>query len=291
MFSWRTVVIRPLMAGLVVGSLLYTTSAVAYEPNDTCAAATVVNLGVSGTVSTFSGNTCNATHNTLSRCRQYASPDVFYKFTVTQRSLVYVDAFGSNFDTVLFFTNTCDTTQAEGFDCVDDQCGTVQSQMVQVFEPGTYYLVVSGYYGQCGAFTVNFQHVPASDILRALPGSSQVAGSTDNTADRGNSRVTDRVLPSCIGSPGGRDVTYYYTTCPSYTGGAVSANTCGLASWDTVVSFRQGNTTNVSCNDDACGLQSSISATATSGAGLHALYVDGYNAYHFGDYTFNLTRP
>ncbi|PTL75305.1 hypothetical protein DAT35_55720 [Vitiosangium sp. GDMCC 1.1324] len=271
--------------------LLSAGSAFAYEANDQCGSAQVVNLGAFSTVSTFSGNTCNATPDTLSHCRPYAAPDVFYRFTVNQRSLVYVDAFSSTYDTVLFFTDVCSTEQNKGFECVDDQCGTLQSQMVQLFEPGTYYLVVSGFGGQCGAFNIHFQHLPASDVLYKLPESSQFSSSTDNMANRGVPLLTDRTQSTCSGSYGGRDVTHYYTTCPSYLGGTLSATTCGLASFDTVLYFRQGNTPAVACNDDACGLQSTISGAVTPGAALRALYTDGYSSSSFGDFSINLSRP
>ena len=44
------------------------------------------------------------------------------------------------------------------------------------------------------------------------------------------------------------------------------------------------------CNDNACGLQSSLAAYVTPGAGLHALVVDGFSGAG-GAYSVVVTRP
>jgi len=75
-----------------------------------------------------------------------------------------------------------------------------------------------------------------------------------------------------------RDVWYTYTHTGPSTG--VNFETCGGASWDTVVAAYTGtcgNLTPVACNDDACnGLQSSITISATTGT-TYFIRVGQYN--------------
>ena len=87
---------------------------------------------------------------------------------------------------------------------------------------------------------------------------------------------------------------YFYTTCPSYTGGAFSFTTCpngstSSASFDTQLSFVQGNG-GTTCVDDSCGLQTTITGTATAGAALRAFYVDGFGG-SAGTYNVRYTVP
>ena len=53
------------------------------------------------------------------------------------------------------------------------------------------------------------------------------------------------------------------------------ASTCSTTSnqWDTALTFEQGNTRQTFCNDNSCGLQSTLRATAISGSGVRAFYL------------------
>jgi hypothetical protein len=137
-----------------------------------------------------------------------------------------------------------------------------------VLDPGTYYLVVSGFSGARGAFSIRMQSLPASDRVFTLSqGISTISGNTSGLANRHT--------PGCATSTS-PDETWFYTTCPSYPGGSMYAETCSRASWDTMLTFRQGNSGSVLCNDDSCGLQSRISGGVTAGAAIRALYIDGW---------------
>jgi hypothetical protein len=260
-------------------------------PNDRCTSATALSLGAPGTVTTVTGNTTSALHDMDGSCGSTASsPDVFYRFTLTRREIVYADAFGSDYDTVLFFSRDCGATQTAGYACNDDACGTVQSQITQVLDPGTYYLAVSGWNGRAGNFTVRLQHLPASrDVFTLIQGNNRTV--SGNTSGSPNNVTSD-----CGGT--GPDQTYYFTTCPSYGGGDFTARTCDLASWDTVLHTAQGNSTTTSCNDDNCGYtwlvipkkQSNVSGRFSAGAGIRALYMDGYDGAA-GSYSINYSIP
>lgn len=250
--------------------------------NDRCASATPVTLSA-GSPAYFSGTTVGAAHDTDGTCGAATSAgDVFYRFTITERSLVYADAFGSGYDVVLFFTPGCGSAQPGGWACNDDSCGTLQSQIVQLLDPGTYYLVVSGFSGGAGAFNVQMQTVPASDRVFGI-------GSGTSTYSGNTSGLSDRTNPGC-GYSAAPDETWYHTSCPGYGGGGMFATTCGRAGWDTMLAFRQGNGGLGACVDDSCGLQSQISAGVNAGPGIRAVYVDGYSSAN-GAYSVYITMP
>jgi hypothetical protein len=88
-----------------------------------------------------------------------------------------------------------------------------------------------------------------------------------------------------------RDVWYTYTHTGPSTG--VSFETCGAAAWDTVVSAFTGSCGSlvpVACNDDTCGLQSSITISATTGT-TYYIRVGQYNdnATQGGAFTLNVS--
>ena len=68
-------------------------------------------------------------------------------------------------------------------------------------------------------------------------------------------------------------------------------STCSRASWDTWLSFRNARTGALTCLDDSCTQQSTLTGTLTAGAGLYAFYVDGYNSTAFGTYSIQYTIP
>ncbi len=81
--------------------------------------------------------------------------------------------------------------------------------------------------------------------------------------------------PSWGCASGGNDVWFSYTAGGS---GTLSVSTCGLASYDSAIQIFSGSCgslTSIACNDDACSLQST--ATASVSAGTYYVRVGGYN--------------
>jgi hypothetical protein len=196
------------------------------------------------------------------------APDVFYRFTVPQRAIVYAHSFGTPYDSVLFFSSGCGAVQPGGYVCNDDSCGTLQSQIVQVLDPGTYYLVVSGWAGSRGPYNIEMQALPASAMVAQIgEGFSVVAGNT--------SGWPNLHTPTC-GFSNAPDHTYFTTSCWWSPGGFYYAFACAGTAYDSELQFRQGNSGITSCNDDWCGLQSYTDGFRAGGAGINAFYVDGW---------------
>jgi len=209
--------------------------------------------------------------------------------------LVYADTFGATWDTVLFFATACTTSMAGSTTpgdavCNDDAGGSgicpaegLRSQVVAVLNPGTYYLVLSGYGSATGATNIHFEHLPVGNgPLRLLPaGATTQSGTTAGTGTLG---------PVCVGA-GGPEDSYWWRTCPGSGSGTVTADTCASAAFDTVLYVQNGNGAGGGCNDDFCGLQSTMTASIDTASRLHQFVVDGYWTGAFGTYTVRVNRP
>ncbi len=259
--------------------------------NDTCAGATTLSLA--SAAQTISLSNLGANTDLATPCG-FGGSEVWYRFTLSQRELVYADTVGTSFDTILYFASSC-TAALSGspvagtYLCNDDMSlasctgGGLQSQVVGLFNAGTYYLVFAGYSNAMGPATIHFQHlaVGGGAVTPLNAGASTNTGSTT-----GGSALT----PSC-GYGTGPESTYWWKSCPDTAAGAFSATTCSRATWDTILDLRNATNAGDACNDDSCGpYQSTISSTIGAGAGLHVLTIDGF-AGASGSFTLQVTRP
>jgi len=242
-----------------------------------------VDINMTAPASTFTVNTTMAMNNTAgpASCGCTNGRDVFYRFVLTGRELVYADTIGSAFNTSLFFQDSAGANLAAagltgGAFCADDGglgCATGQQSQVLVSLPaGTYFLVVSG----CdqGAATVHFQHLPVGTATVQL---ARTEGVTTTVV--GTLTGTSQVAATCGNNGAGPETTGWLVTCPTYAGGAFNATTAGDQRTDTVLDQRSAARSTVSvCNDDTSYFQSALGTTLPAGAGLHTVYVDSFNA-------------
>ena len=242
--------------------------------NDTCMGAQTI-TGSATRADTLVGATAQTTD-----CGN--GVEVFYRLTVTQRSFVYLDTFGSGFDTRLSYRGT--SCPGSSTQCIDDSCGTLQSQLGVVVDSGTHYFAVHTYSSGItpGAFTLKHVIAPAAagdNTLISGPGT--FSGSTSGSSG---------ISAACGGSALSADDSFYWLQCAADTR-TVSATTCLMATnYDTVLHVH-GPTGELACNDDSScsfsGLRSNVSAGA-SGAGLFALIVDGFSSGSTGSYSVTI---
>ncbi len=258
--------------------------------NDTCAGAQTISLAL--TNQTIAATTVGASNELSPPCGS-AGPDVWFRFTLGQRELVYADTAGAGYDTVLYLATGCaspiTSAAPAGMAYCNDDMGSVgctsgglQSQLAAVLPAGTYYLVLAGYGGAMGPASIRFQHLPVGNgaVNLVNPGSGTYSGVTS-----GASGVTQ----SC-GGGAAPEVSFWWKTCPGGASGTVTATTCSRASWDTLLGLRSGDGVGEACNDDACGLQSTITGSASANPGLHVVYVDGFSSYS-GSFSVLISRP
>jgi hypothetical protein len=248
--------------------------------NDRCANATPISLSTMHV--SLSATTTDANADLAAPCGTSGQPDVFFTFTLTRRELVYADTFGASAGTTLYFATSCTTartgsTTTNDAVCSTGACGTGQSQVVALLDPGTHYLVLAGQ----GAATIHFQHaeVGTGDVAYLPQGSSTATGTTTSTG----------LLYACDG--GGGEDAYWWQSCPLDAGGTFTGSTCSGTTFDTILSLQLPGTDATMCDDDSCSVQSFVSANIPAGAGLHVISVDGFSQAKFGNYTLSTSRP
>ncbi len=251
--------------------------------NDRRDGATTISLAAPAT--TLTVDTTGATHDAAGPCQCTSTGrDVFYTFTLTQEEIVYADTLdGETWDSALFLQNAMGvnlpSTAGDFNACSDDACGSLRSQLVARLAPGQYYLVLSG----CsqGRATIRFQHLPVGSgtVTRVNPtvtGSQTVTGTV--------APGTGLVNGGC--SSAGPENMFFFATCTSFTATRLHLTTCGATNYDSVLHQQSPARTPVAvCNDDFCGLQSSLESTVPAGPGLHAWYVDTFGTRAPGNYT------
>ena len=249
---------------------------------DRCANAETISIATAH--ASLLANPAGANADLAAPCGTAGTPDVFFTFQLTRRELVYADTFDATGATALYFASGCSTartvsTTPSDVLCSAGACGTSQSQVVALLDPGTHYLVYAGQ----GAATIHFQHaeVGTGTVTHLDAGSSTKTGATTNGAG---------LLYAC--EAGGKENAYWWHSCPSSAGGAFSASTCTGTNFDTMMSFQLPGADSVMCDDDSCGtVQSSIATTLAGGAGLYVLAVDGFSQSQYGTYSLSVTRP
>jgi hypothetical protein len=236
--------------------------------------------------SDLKGSTLGADHILDLPCASNGS-DLVFSFLLFQREMVYADTFGTTWNTVISFSDSCSEAVLPTDDgmaaCNDDACGTSQSQAYALLDYGLHYLIVSGVNDESGDVVLHFEHAQiGSGPLATLPQElNSVQGTTGGTG----------IMSLCEAS--GAENTYWWLGCPDYEGGAFHASTCAGTSFDTVLSLQTPRIQALSCNDDdnSCGQQSTIDTTIPPGAGINVLTVDGLAPSNSGKYTLNYTRP
>ncbi len=197
-----------------------------------------------------------------------------------QREIVYVDTFGSGFDTQVGITSACGTAPT----CNDDSCATTQSQTVATLNAGTHYVVVDTNGATGGAIALHLQHIPVSgNAVGTLPAGMSTA-------------LTGNTATSVGNSPGScnfaNDLWYYWLTCPAGAMGVLNAQTCG-SPYNSSLGLRNGTGGGGGCQSGGCPASSDdalLNSNVSAGAGIHVLTVDG-DMGSTGMYTLNVNRP
>ena len=118
-------------------------------PNDDCADAIAIGTG------TFFGDTSQATNDGQTSCgSSLFSPDVWFKLVFEQTGTLFVNTFGSSYDTVLSAHSECPGTVGNTFACDDDTLGLDSAVGVFAFAGDERWIRVSGFDGEAGPFTL-----------------------------------------------------------------------------------------------------------------------------------------
>ncbi len=244
--------------------------------NDNCSGAIAINE-----VTDYPFNTSSATASGANLTCVYGSQvDLWYAYTATFTGDARFDLCGSGYDTGLGIWDACGGTQLA---CNDDDCGLQSGITMAVTSGTTYYVQVTGYSGATGSGDLTIR--PVNDNCSGAIAINEVVDLPFNTS----AATASGVQPSCGGSSTPPvDLWYAYTA--TITGNA-TFDLCG-SSFDTRLTIWDAcGGTQLACNDDDCGLQSSISMAVTSGT-TYYVQVGGYNSNKGnGDLTIQVVVP
>lgn len=232
--------------------------------NDDRTNAITITLGAAEVV--VNGTTVGASHDGPSPCICTSGANVWYRFTLARRSIVYFDTAGSGFDTSLYITDSSGTPvpgqASAGFSteglCNDDaHCSgggftsIRESRTAGVLSAGTYYVAVGGC--TTGAFTLRAQMIPDNVGHFFYPTRLQGDGTTSTVLVGSNV-----ISGSCGGNASGEDVRWFLTCgqpqffslCAS-DGGSFERREGTSTFYDPTMYIRSGQTGGqVACNDD-----------------------------------------
>ncbi len=251
---------------------------------DDCPPQTIVSVPL-----TLNGNTTSSGWHFLSNCNGNG-PDDIYALSLSCDYQVTVSLCGSGFDTVVevhYGNNYFDCPGSVYIDCNDDFCG-FQSQLSFFAAAGEFYfIVVSGYQGATGAYTLNVTGTPFA------PGNDDCNGAiliNNAPYEHFGSTVcaNNSVTPGCAFS-NAPDVVYRLNMpCNAY----VTATTCGHPLMDAILHvYKYGFCGNdfVTCNDDAgCPNNQSAVNFVYEANQDYFIWVDGYSS-NSGFYVLHVT--
>ena len=248
--------------------------------NDQCANA----IAVSG-AGPFAFDTTGATTSPQqSGTCGTSGQDIWYQWTAYATGAATLDLCGSSFDSIVAVYPTSGCPSGSTLWCNDDSCG-LQSQVTFPCTAGNSYMFqIGGYNANSGpgAFSVNvIGGGPANDDCA---GAVPITGAGPFSFDSTGATTSSQQLGAC--GVVGQDV-WFDWTAPS-TGLATLA-LCGT-SYDTVASVYAGGGCPAGapswCNDDGCGVQSSINFGCVAGQ-VYTLQIGGYGI-NSGPGTFTL---
>lgn len=278
----RNTILRLAVAVSILGALVAcgpasedvaAVSAAAKKPK-TCLAADPLDLSTGA--ATVQGDS-SAAKPGVQQCGN--GPAEFYTFTVSAYSALYVDTFGSSFDTVVGLLDAGCSGAARS--CADDACGAPQSQLFELVQPGTYHLLVAGSGAlEKGPYTLHVRLVP----MPSPPAGELPRGAFDLTGAL--SGYSGGRFGACGRGPFSW---YWYLSCPGDSGW-FTASTCNAeTTFDSALSLLDAEGGAELCCDEitssnpaqACAgpdleafpSQASVQVWEPPGAGLHVLKV------------------
>ncbi|MFT3697159.1 MAG: hypothetical protein QM831_28715 [Kofleriaceae bacterium] len=195
------------------------------------------------------GKPSNPQNNTP--CGLDGGRDVFYKIHLPANEAVYVDTFGSNFDTIVrIYHGSCmEPSTPNSVVCHDNACQTKQTQYIWDLGAGDNCIVVDQN-SSAETSGMMVMHVERAGRTGIALDTSQATGSvTGNTAT-----ASDQQTGTCAFA--GNDIGYHFTECPGQSQ-TITATTCNAAlTFDSALYAVQDNAkfgTELVCNDDAAG--------------------------------------
>lgn len=197
-----------------------------------------------------------------------SGPDVVYLFTPPTDGLYRISLCNSDYDTgILVYDFVCPPTNPTDYVCGnDDHCGVsgFQTEIVALSLSASQpiMIVVDGWNGEEGNYLLEIDYATGSPLNDDCSGAQFIEPFSPVTGNTVGASFDD--VPDCgtgIEAPG-----VWFVTIGS--GNTMTAHTCFGASYDTRINVYSGDCALPTCvdgNDDACGVQSSVSWCSVAG--------------------------
>jgi hypothetical protein len=247
--------------------------------NDSCANAAAISMGATAFDNTNADTDGpNEPNNCVVSNYTNIGSDLWYRFTAECSGNLTVSTCGTAFDTKIGAYAACPSGPGQLLACSDDDGGcNLGSQFTMPVVGGNTYLIrVGGFNAAQGAGTLTLSGLncgpqpPANDDCanaQWLAAGTRANGTTTLATDDGTA--------TCGSAADSADVWYKYR---ARTSGQVTVDLCTGTNYDSVLSVHSGSCgalTQVVCNDDSCGLSSSVQFNATAGT-TYYIRVAGY---------------
>ncbi len=260
---------------------------------------------------TFGGTTSGTSALAGSCGSSGTAPEQVFQWTptVSGTATIQTCGAGTSFDTVLYMrSGACASGPEVAAGCNDDACTNATglnraSRLTPTVTAGqTYFIVVDGYGGAQGTFSLTVTPPAATTTTTTLPGgggcSSPIVLPASGGTVSGATSGTSALVGSCGSSGISPERVYQWTPAVS---GTATIQTCGAGTtFDTVLYLRSGACAGGpevagGCNDDACtnasGLNRASRLTPTVTAGqTYYIVVDGYGGAQ-GIFSLAITPP
>lgn len=247
---------------------------------------------------TVSGNTEQGSSQLTASCTTGDAPELVYRLHVPQRMQVTL-ASEQEFDGAIYILRQCTASGRSGgarrrvplssgggneIACNDDDQNSRRSRIVQVLDPGDYYVVVDGYSDDSGPFTLTAsgQDIPSADEL-----CQQATTLTLGQAVQGDtSREVDGFRASCANGAPGLDRVFRFDLAQE---SRVQA-TLDTPNFDGAIYIRRAcaqTNSEIACNDDTeTNRQARVNTVLP--AGPYFVFADGYQSGAGGTFTLQV---
>ena len=216
---------------------------------------------------------------------------VWYRYTPGASGTITIDTYGSSFDTVLAVYVGSSLSGLSNLACNDDDAGAQSRVQFSGSAGTTYQIQVGGFNSATGSLSIRLQAAPppcGGGPSNNCFSSAYAVSSPSSTSGSNSGATMEAGEPSPCGALG---ASVWYSFTPSVTAAYTADTVNGGTSFDTVVAVYTGSSvgslTNIGCNDDFGGAQSSVTWSGVAGT-TYRIQVGGYNGAT-GSFTLDLT--
>ncbi len=202
--------------------------------------------------------------------------EVVYSYTPSYTGSYTISMTNSGYYSDIFVALSCE--EDAGWQYITDVFSSVNITATLI-SGTTYYFLIDdeNTSPSTGTLSVSCPCIPPAGGINGsllVDGNVSYSGNTSNNCNQCDFRSSND------------EIVALEITCP----GTYTITTCGGASWDTYLylSTQPCGGSLIALNDDACGLQSSI--TATLGVGTYYVSVEAYSSFSSGAFTLNVSK-